>query len=61
MSLDKAIKHGKEHRKEYHGAKAVDPSCRNHGNCGWCQESRMHKHKKKEQAMEDRRKEQEDE
>lgn len=47
MSLDKAIKHGKEHRKEYHGAKAVDPSCRNHGNCGWCQESRMHKHKKK--------------
>lgn len=23
MSLDKAIKHGKERRKEYHGCKAV--------------------------------------
>ena len=33
MSLDKAIKHGKEHRKPYRGAKAVDKSCRNHGSC----------------------------
>ena len=24
MSLDKAIEHGKEHRKPYRGAKAVD-------------------------------------
>lgn len=32
MSLDKAIKHGKEKRKQYTGARAVDPSCRNHGN-----------------------------
>lgn len=37
MSLDKAIEHGKEHRKPYHGAKAVDKSCRNHGNCPHCQ------------------------
>ena len=26
MSLDKAIKHGKEKRKQYTGARAVDPS-----------------------------------
>lgn len=25
MSLDKAIKHGKEKRKQYTGARAVDP------------------------------------
>ena len=31
MSLDKAIEHGKEHRKPYRGAKAVDKTCRNHG------------------------------
>jgi hypothetical protein len=31
MSLDKAILHGKEHRKHYRWAKASDRSCRNHG------------------------------
>ena len=33
MSLDKSIEHGKEHRKKYRGAKAVDKTCRNHGGC----------------------------
>ena len=33
MTLDKAIESGKEHRKQYRGAKRVDPSCRNHGGC----------------------------
>lgn len=47
MSLDKAIKSGKEHRKEYRGAKAVDPSCRNHGNCPWCQGNRKHRTEKR--------------
>lgn len=61
MSLDKAIKHGKENRKQYHGAKAVDPSCRNHGSCGWCFGNRMYKNLKRKQAMDDRRKEQENE
>lgn len=42
MSLDKAIKHGKEKRKQYTGARAVDPSCRNHGSCDWCKENRLH-------------------
>lgn len=37
MSLDKAIAHGKEHRKPYRGCKAIDPTCRNHGTCPACQ------------------------
>lgn len=48
MSLDKAILHGDEHRKPYMGGKAIDPSCRNHGGCAWCEENRKHKYKKKE-------------
>lgn len=43
MSLDKAIAHGKEHRKPYYGSKAIDPSCRNHETCPWCKEDRLHK------------------
>ena len=34
MSLDKAIIHGKEKRKQYRGSKAIDCTCRNHGS--WC-------------------------
>lgn len=45
MSLDKAIEHGKEHRKPYRGNKAFDPACRNHGGCKWCEENRKHKYK----------------
>ena len=44
MSMDKAIIHGKEHRKPYHGAKAVDKTCRNHGSCEHCAAGRMHKY-----------------
>ena len=44
MSLDKAIKYKKEHRKPYKGGKAIDPSCRNHGGCKWCEENRKHKY-----------------
>ena len=47
MSLDKAIKSGKEHRKEFRGAKAVDCSCRNHGDCSWCKENRLYKNLKR--------------
>lgn len=43
MSLDKAIAHGKEHRKPYRGSKAIDKTCRNHGGCPWCEENRKHK------------------
>ena len=49
MSLDKAIKHGKEHRKPYSGAKAVDCTCRNHGSCPWCRRNRLFKFRDKKQ------------
>lgn len=51
MSLDKSIKNGSEHRKPYRKSKAFDRSCRNHGNCGYCQGNRMHKHDKKIEAI----------
>ena len=47
MSLDKAIKHGKEKRKPYYGSKAIDATCRNHGSCQWCEENRKHKFRDK--------------
>lgn len=57
MSLDKAIKHGKEKRKPYKKSKAFDTSCRNHGSCPWCKANRMRKSKapkeEKEQLNED--------
>ena len=47
MSLNKAIASGKEHRKQYRGAKAVDCTCRNHGDCDWCKENRLYKYLKR--------------
>lgn len=41
--LDKAIASGKEKRKPYTGAKAIDRTCRNHGGCAWCEGNRLHK------------------
>lgn len=57
MSLNKSIASGKEHRKEYRGAKAVDRTCRNHGGyrggaanqCPWCLDNRTYSDKKREQ------------
>ena len=46
MSLDKSIKYGKEHRKEYFDSRAVDKTCRSHGSCPWCQGNRFHKYAK---------------
>ena len=43
MALDKAISSGKEHRKQYYGAQAVDKSCRNGGSCPFCQGNRLYK------------------
>lgn len=47
MSLDKAIKYGKEKRKPYRGSKVYYSSCRNHGGCPWCRENRLHKFRDK--------------
>lgn len=48
MSLDKAIEHGKEKRKAYKDSKAIDPTCRNHGSCPWCEGNRTYSDKRKE-------------
>ena len=48
MSLNQSITHGKEHRKPYRGAKAIDRTCRNHGGCEWCKGNRTHKNNKRE-------------
>lgn len=53
MTLDKAIKHKKEKRKQYRGAKAVDHTCRNHGSCPYCQGNRTYKNKKREMKFVD--------
>ena len=55
MSLEKAIKSGKEHRKEYIGknyCKSVDKECRNHGSCPWCQGKRKYIRLKREPIVE---------
>lgn len=48
MSFDKYM--GKEHRKQYHGAKAVDSTCRNHGSCAYCKSNRTFKNRKRLEA-----------
>jgi hypothetical protein len=50
MSLDKAIAHGKEHRKPYTGGKAFARSCRNHGVCSFCEGNRRFKFRDKHPA-----------
>ena len=52
MSLDKAIEHGKEHRKAYRGAKAINKQCRNHGTCAYCRNNRLHKSNKLKEEKE---------
>lgn len=47
MGMEKAIKSGKEHRKEYRGVKAIDKTCRNGGSCERCRMNRMYKNLKK--------------
>lgn len=54
MSLDKGIEYGKEHREQYHGSKAIDKTCRNHGGCDWCLGNRYYRNKKIDVSMEQR-------
>lgn len=49
MGLDKAIEHGKEHRKPYYGAKAYDKTCRNHGSDDWAKANRLYRTSKLEE------------
>jgi hypothetical protein len=57
MALNKSIKSGREHRKEYIGknyCKSVDTRCCNHGGrrhqkqCEWCLGNRIYKNRAKE-------------
>lgn len=54
MALDKAIRSGKEHRKEYRGSKAFDCTCRNNGSCEWCRMNRTIKNIKRFNSMLDK-------
>ena len=54
MSLDKAIKYNKEHRKAYYGSKSIDRTCRNHGTCIYCQNNRLYKNQKRLASMLDK-------
>ena len=51
MSLDKAIESGKEHRKKFTGAKAIDCTCRNHGTCEWCKRNRLYQAQKEQSKI----------
>lgn len=52
MSLDKAIAHGKEHRRPYQGSKRFDPACRTN-TCPWCLGNVRHATRKREIASRD--------
>lgn len=54
MSMRKAIEHGKEHRKPYHGSKEFDKTCRNHGGCEWCAENRQIKNIRRLERMKEK-------
>ena len=51
--LDKAIEHRKEKRNPYRGAKAVDCTCRNHGSCPWCRDTRTAKNSQRDKVATD--------
>lgn len=52
MSLKKSIKHGKDHREEYRGVKAIDPTTRNHGGDYTSEANRLFGSVKRIQKME---------
>jgi len=50
--IDKAIEHGKEHRKPYYRSSRSDKTCRPHGSCSYCENNRFHATKVRELAAE---------
>lgn len=59
MSLDKAIKSGKEHRKPFYGSASFSYHCRNHNpkrgvQCNACVANRTHSNKKRELSAKNR-------
>ena len=60
MSMDKAIEHGKEHRKPWRGSarsKNFDKTCRNHDSCDYCKFNRLHTFMKNDSAAKSKLKE----
>lgn len=53
MSLNKAVLHGKEHRKPYIGEKAIDKTTRNHGSDPVSQQNRQFSTEKRKMACTD--------
>ncbi len=47
MGFEKAIKSGKERRKQYYDSRAFDGTCRNNRSCSYCRGNRMHKNVKR--------------
>jgi hypothetical protein len=52
MSLDKAIEHKKERRKQFQKSKAFDRTCRNHGSCPYCESNRTIQAQKEQKRIE---------
>lgn len=46
MSLDKAVKSGKEKRKPFAKSEEFDKTCRSHGSCNYCRSNRTHRYAK---------------
>jgi len=53
MSLDKAIKSGKEKRNPFRRSKAFDKTCRCHGGCPWCVSDKLYQHNKELERTKD--------
>jgi hypothetical protein len=54
MSFDKKYPRRKDDRKEYRGSKSFDKSCRNHGNCSYCQNNRIYSTVKRKESINDK-------
>lgn len=49
MSFDKIFPNRKDRRKSYHGSKSFDRTCRPHGSCPYCKNSRQYSSNKAKQ------------
>lgn len=57
MSFYKDYPNRKDHRKPYRGSASFDSSCRPNGGCGHCLNNRKHSERRREEAANDRGKE----
>jgi hypothetical protein len=48
MAINTAYPRRQDWRRPYHGAKAVDGACRNHGSCPYCAGNREHATRQRE-------------